>query len=366
MIVVFAMLAATAFPPPPLRPPAPPIAVTADLRHRCDAVDAAARALHLNGQVLVSDTVSDCTSQIGEHGYFDEEDPWHWASVTKQVVAVAVMQQVDAGKVMLDTPIATYVPALTVANAGKVTLRMLLQHTSGLPNVEDGPLDARKDTLVLYRRDTPPPPPGVSAICLGPAKAEPGARFDYNNCDTEIVGAVLTAVTGKPLDDLLRATIFAPLNMAQTGLIAPGEPAGHPGTLADGRRDSFIDIGRFGAAGALAGSPRDLARFDRALAAGALLRPASRDELWRGDPRFGYAALGQWVYTVPLKGCATPQKLVERRGEIGGIQVRNVIAPVSGLALIVFTDRPFDFGEAWQGKGGSYDLFSAAFCTVAP
>ncbi len=55
-------------------------------------------------------------------------------------------------------------------------------------------------------------------------------------------------------------------------------------------------------------------------------------------------------------------KLVERRGEVGGVQVRNVIAPGSGLALIVFTDRPFDFGEAWQGKGGSFDLFSAAFC----
>ena len=366
MIVVLALaLAATAFPPPPLRPPAPSIAVTADLRHRCDAVDAAARAIHLNGQVLVSDTVSDCTSQIGEHGYFDEEDPWRWASVTKQIVAVAVMQQVDAGKVTLDTPIAAYVPALTVANADKVTLRTLLQHTSGLPNVEDGPLDTHKDTLAQYRRDAPPLPP-ISPICLGRAKAPPGARFEYNNCDTEIVGAVLAAVTGQPLGDELRAGIFAPLGMAQTGLIAPGEPAGHPGTLADGRRDDFIDIGRFGAAGALAGSPRDLAKFDRALTAGALLKPASRDELWRGDPKFGYAALGQWVYTVPLKGCALPLKLVERRGEIGGVQVRNVIAPVSGLALIVFTDRPFDFGEAWQGKGGSYDLFSAAFCPVAP
>ncbi len=365
ILFIAALLASHAIALPPIRAAAPPVAVTADLRHRCAAVDAAARALALNGQILVSDTVSDCTSQIGEHGYFDEEDPWRWASVTKQVVAVAVMQAVDAGKVALDTPVATYVPALKIANADKVTLRMLLQHTSGLPNVEDGPLDARKEMLVQYRRDAPPLPP-ISPICLGPAKAAPGARFEYNNCDTEIVGAVLEAVTGQQLGDLLRATIFVPLGMAQTGMIAPGEPAGRPGTLAEGRRDDFIDVGRFGAAGSLAGSPRDLAKFDRALAAGTLLKPASRDELWRGDPKLGYAALGQWVYTVPLKGCAKPVKLVERRGEIGGVQVRNVIAPDAGLALIVFTDRPFDFGEAWQGKGGSYALFSAALCPETP
>jgi CubicO group peptidase (beta-lactamase class C family) len=359
-VALIALLAATIL-PPPFDAPTRPVAITVDLRHRCDAVDAAARALHVNGQVLVSDTASDCTAQIGDPGYFEADDPWRWASVTKQVVAVAVMQAVDAGKVGLDTPIATYVPALKVANADTVTLRMLLQHTSGLANVEDGPVDARKDSLIQYRRDAAPLPP-ISPICLGPAKAAPGARFDYNNCDTEIVGAVLEAVTHQRLGDLLRTTIFGPLGMAQTGLIAPGEPAGHPGTLANGGRDDFIDIGRFGAAGALAGSPRDLAKFDRALMSGTLLKPASRDEMWRGDPKLGYAALGQWVYTVPLKGCAMPQKLVERRGEIGGVQVRNVIAPDRGLALIVLTDRPFDFAEAWQGKGGSYDLFSAAFC----
>jgi D-alanyl-D-alanine carboxypeptidase len=85
----------------------------------------------------------------------------------------------------------------------------------------------------------------------------------------------------------------------------------------------------------------------------------------RGDPKIGYVALGVWSYAVPLKGCAAPVALVERRGEVGGVQVRNVIAPDRGLALIVFTGRPFDLGEAWQRKGGSYDLFSAALCPEA-
>ena len=358
LLLLAALAASAAAAKPPI--PVPPGDA---LLNRCAAIEKVADAIKISGQYLLSDTVDDCGNLFGPQEYRTSETPWRWASVTKQVVAVAVMQQVERGKLALDMPIAAYVPALKVANSDRITLRMLLQHTSGLPNFEDGPADAKKESLVQYRYDAPAPPPGVNPICLGKAKAEPGVRFDYNNCDTEVVGAVLEAVTGMPLAKLLDAEIFARAGMTATHLVAPGEkPSGRFGYFADGRDDSFIDIGRFGAAGAVRGPPRDLAKFDRALMTGQLLKPDSLAEMERGSPKLGYAALGVWGYTVPLKGCATPQKLVERRGEIGGVQVRNIIAPERNLALIVFTDRPFDFGEPWQGKGGSYDLLSAALC----
>ena len=68
------------------------------------------------------------------------------------------------------------------------------------------------------------------------------------------------------------------------------------------------------------------------------------------------------MYDVPLQGCAAPVKLVERRGSIGGVEIRNVIAPDLGLIVIAFADRPVEFGEPWQGKGLTHDLLSAAFC----
>ena len=150
--------------------------------------------------------------------------------------------------------------------------------------------------------------------------------------------------------------------MTRTHLIAPGGDSGRHGFDDKGKDDHAIDVGRFGAAGALAGPPSDLARFDRALMDGRLLKPETRAEMWRGDPKLGYAALGQWAYSVKLKGCATPQRLVERRGEIGNVQVRNVIAPDRGIAVIAFADRPAEFGEPWQGRGLTYDLMSAALC----
>jgi D-alanyl-D-alanine carboxypeptidase len=58
--------------------------------------------------------------------------------------------------------------------------------------------------------------------------------------------------------------------------------------------------------------------------------------------------------------------LVERRGDVGGIQVRNIIAPDAGVAVLVFTNNAeFDFGEIWQGQGFSHDLLAAALCGAA-
>jgi len=84
---------------------------------------------------------------------------------------------------------------------------------------------------------------------------------------------------------------------------------------------------------------------------------------WMGEPKLGYVALGVWSYPAPLKGCEGAVRLIERRGEIGGVEVRNLIAPDKKLALIVFADQSgLDFGEIWQGKGLTYALASAAFC----
>lgn len=350
LLLAFVPVMASAAPPAPLA-------------RMWDATAAAARDGGFHGHLIVADSKLQYGAEIGQGT--GATPVWRWASVTKQLVAVLVMQLVDSGTLALDTPIKAYAPALRVANADRITLRQLLQHTSGLPNVEDGPVNAAGTMLVLFERRSPAPGPGINAICTGPAKAEPGARFEYNDCDTEIVGAVLEAVTGVPLDRLLETRIFTPVGMTGVKLLHAGDNAGRTGYFADGSNDDFIDVGRFGAAGAVAGPPSELAHFDQALLGGRLMPPAARAEMWRGDPKLGYAALGQWVYTVPLKGCAAPVELVERRGNIGGIDIRNVIAPALGRIVIAFADKPVTFGEPWQGKGLTHDLLSAAFCLKA-
>jgi D-alanyl-D-alanine carboxypeptidase len=290
---------------------------------------------------------------------------WRWASVTKQLTATIVMQEVAAGHLALDTSIKSYWPEWPQVFADQITIRDLLRHTSGLADPsEDKPLP---DGLPAFYR--PASVQGTmraeaAGFCAQHPRAEPHTGFHYDNCDFIVLGALLERITGQSYSDLVQSRIAGPLGL-RIGLFTPGAPpARHVAGLDEhGRPDVVGDLGTYGAAGSLYGSPLMLYAFDRALLNHTLLDAASTAIMWTGDPKLGAAALGQWQFTGSLKGCAAPVSIVERRGQIGGIQIRNYILPGSGRALLLFTRRgAFEFGEVWQGKGFAYEALSAAEC----
>lgn len=287
---------------------------------------------------------------------------WRWASVTKQVVGVLVMQEVERGHIDLDAPALRYLPGVAIPGGDAVTVRRLLNHTSGLFDPEDGPKD--KDGIPLtYLRSSPPPAAGLDPQCLKPSGRAPAAGFHYNNCDYVVLGSLLEMVTGKPFATLITERIATPLKLKSLRVLKPGDRDDVTGTDAKGATDAAIDPGRFGPAANLAGTVEDLLAFDRALLTGTLLGKAATAEMWQGDPKLGYAALGVWSYPVKPKGCTVAQHIVERRGEVGNVQVRNLIAPERGIAVVAFTaTSTTDFGEPWQGKGLTFDLLSAVLC----
>lgn len=275
---------------------------------------------------------------------FLASDPWRWASVTKQITATIAMQDVAAGRLDLAAPITRYLPGFKGPTGKAITVGMLLGHTSGLPdsNAQDG---------AAFR-------PGAKrlpdAVCAGPVRDQPGNSFNYDNCDYIIAGRVLEAVNRKPYAQLLAERITRPLGMTSARIAGP-----HVAGLGE----APVNLVAYGAAGAITGTIRDLWRFDQALLGGTLLPAKARATMWEGRPHYGYAALGQWAYQVSLRGCSDPQRIIERRGAIGGVQVRNYILPDRNIVLIAMTNRPdTDFGELWQGAGLGHALISAAAC----
>ena len=284
---------------------------------------------------------------------------WRWASVTKQVVAVLVMQEVAAGRIDLDQPVAQYLPKFASPNAAAMSVRQLLRHQSGLPNPDDtapGP-DGVPD---FYRPDS------ASTVlpldyCAGPVKGEPGGSWSYNNCDYIVAAALLEAVTGTPWGQLVTERIAGPMGLKSVSAFPAAVPTAQG--FVGGKAEPAYAFERFGGAAALYGTMSDLLKFDLALELGRLLPAPQLAEMWDGQPQLGSIALGQWAFSAPLKGCAAPVRIIERRGSIGGVQVRNFIMPELGIATALFGDQAeFDFGEVWQGKGFSYDMLSLAVC----
>ncbi|WP_394762809.1 serine hydrolase domain-containing protein [Phenylobacterium sp.] len=291
---------------------------------------------------------------------------WRWASVTKQITATLAMQEVAAGHLSLDDTVAARLPAFGGATGGQITLRMLLQHTSGLPNPDDTGAADDKQMPAFYRRPRLGSGRASDALgyCAGKPKAPPGAGFAYNNCDFIVLGAILERSSGKPFAALVQGRIAGPLGLRSLKVATgTGEPATVRGRLDAATPEPAFHLATFGASGAVYGTAADLLAFDRGLLSGRLLDAKATATAWAGDPRLGYVALGVWAFPATLRGCAGEVRLVERRGEIGGVEVRNILAPDLGRALVVFADRSdLDFGEIWQGKGLSFDLASAAFC----
>lgn len=290
---------------------------------------------------------------------------WRWVSVTKQVIAVLVLQEVGKGMIDLDQPLSRYLPKFASANAGRITVRQLLRHQSGLPNPDDVQASATAMSayyLPVYKGSRDP----LTGYCAGAPKGEPGGNWAYNNCDYIVAGALLEAVTGKKWSKLVQERIAKPLGLKTLGAYPTGKPT--HGGLVGGRPEPKIEFAAFAASGGLYGTLDDLLEFDRALMSGKLLAQKELDQLWDGQADLGYIALGQWVFDAPLKDCPKPIKLVERRGAIGGVQVRNFIAPESQTAVAIFTDKSegdFQFGEIWQGVGFSHDVLNFALCGKA-
>jgi len=151
------------------------------------------------------------------------------ASLTKVVgTTTAVMILYDQGKIHLDDPVSAYVPEFTGGAKDRVTIRMLLEHRSGLPAGRD-----------LWRIATTPEE-ARAAVIATPLGCEPGRCYEYSDLGFDMLGFVVEAAAGERLDTFLQENVWTPLGMTDTFFrpadslrdrIAPTEvapPRGYP------------------------------------------------------------------------------------------------------------------------------------------
>ena len=184
------------------------------------------------------------------------------ASMTKNMTALAILSLRDAGKVVLDAPLAEYVPQFAAmkpatADSKPVTVRDLLCHLAGF--VTDDPWGDRVLGMTPAELD--------ALIAIGTLFARaPGLAFEYSNLGYALLGRVLTNVSGEPYQDYMRRVFLAPLGMARTTFDAIAAARGDyaVGYRLDGEtwsRERIEPDGEVGAMGGLVTTAPDYARW---------------------------------------------------------------------------------------------------------
>ena len=213
-------------------------------------------------------------ASLGRRAPMRPADRFRIASLTKTYVAAVTLQLVAERRLGLDDPVARYLPGLLRDDSSRITVRQLLNHTSGLADTAS--LPAVRDA---WDTGAIPPRTQVRLADAEPRRFAPGAGRAYTNTGYLVLGLLIERLTGHDLGRVLAARLFRPLHLTATSFEPqPGIPAG----IAHGYRPGFgvgaVDVtesvgGGAWAAGAIVSTAGDVARFYAALLSGRVLPP---------------------------------------------------------------------------------------------
>ncbi|MFB7666300.1 serine hydrolase domain-containing protein [Kitasatospora sp. NPDC056138] len=228
-------------------------------------------------------------------------------SNTKTFVAVVLLQLAAEGKVDLDASVDTYLPGLVRGygiDGRCITVRQLLQQTSGLPNYSNYLGD---DVRYFEPREL------LDIALRHKADFAPGTKWEYSNTNYVLAGLIVQQVTGRPLAEEMDRRIIQPVGLHHTYFPAPGDATireSHPeGYYRDSAGTPLRDVTEIDpswgwAAGQLISTNSDLNRFFTALLAGRLLPPAQLAQMRTtvpADSTFGSGArYGLGIVSMPL------------------------------------------------------------------
>ncbi|MFF8616048.1 MULTISPECIES: serine hydrolase domain-containing protein [unclassified Streptomyces] len=265
------------------------------------------------GMVRQGDTTQYVHAGVGDRATKTPADPkakFRIGSNTKAFVSTVLLQLEGEKKLSLDDTVERWLPGAVAANGydgSKITIRQLLNHTSGLPDYFkslqiNGPYFLNTNPREVY------PPQNLVDVALGmraPA-AEPGEKFDYSNTNYVLAGMVIKAVTGEDSAAQIQRRIIEPLGLRDTSF-PTSDPTLH-GNYLHGYviRAILINDGTvsnvqvFGSAGAMVSTMDDLAAFSRALMTGKLLAPAQMAELKTTVPVTADVGYGLGIERIKL------------------------------------------------------------------
>lgn len=272
------------------------------------------------------------------------------ASMSKTFTAALILRLVEAGELSLDDHVASLLPGIKVAKS--VTVKMLLDHTSGLADFFFG---AGADRALLADRSAEWTAQRALGF-VGPSSYKPGHGWNYSNTNYLLLGLIAERIGGATVAAQLRQAFFQPFGLTDTyvqvaerprGSVAHGyrfgssSPGAVPRDMSDG--SSVVPftsvVSAAGAAANLGSTSGDLARWARALYGGSVLAPetlAAAIGDARATARFHpYVAYGFGVQLTTIGG----RLAYGHSGRLAGFRGEVRYLPRDGVAIAILTNQ---------------------------
>ncbi|MFC3814163.1 serine hydrolase domain-containing protein [Lysobacter sp. GCM10012299] len=315
------------------------------------------------GEVVYSHSFGEANIALGVPN--TRQTRYRIASITKLFTATLVMQLYEEEKLDPGRTIATYLPDYAGPAAQRVTVHQLLNHTSGIDNMDKvtSAEQAITEGIPAYQHPWTSDQL-LSRFSSGPLVHEPGKVFDYNNGDYVILGKIVERLRGKPFDEVLDERILKPLGMADSGMLRQSD-------IVKGLASTYFmrdDLKRLAndlpvypenwyAAGGMYSTVDDVLRFSDALFAGRLLKQATLAKMFApGLDDYGY---GVWSYTTKVDG--KPYRVVKRPGQIMGAQAQLYRFLDADLTVVILSNTgTTDLDEFVAAIGKRYVAVPAA------
>ena len=349
---------------------------TAALQHELDALVSDSEV----APGAAASVVSPESSWAGAAGIADldnrralrPDDRFRIASITKTYVAAVVLQLVDEGALRLDEPVAGRLPGVFPPGKAAITVRQLLNHSSGLyDSMNDGVRELGEDanrflasfadedlrrrlatTIERYRRDPEilvPASLWVEIAMARPLSFPPGEGNSYSNTNYIVLGDLVERVADAPLGDVLRERLFEPVGLRDT-FYAPGPDLPAPfahGYFLEGRGSNPVDetrvTGGIAGASSIVADADDVSRFFRALLGGSVLPSRLLETMLVEHMGIGAMPLSCGVaygHDGGWTGYASYAR-ASRDGDRATVLLLNGRGPGTGLAAEVALDKLF-------------------------
>ncbi len=267
-------------------------------------------------------------------------------SLTKQFSSAAVLHLIDEGKLTLDDPLSKFVH--DYPNGEKITVRMLLNHTSGV----------RDYTAIPGRMSWEIQKDMTTAQLIDSFKNEkpdfaPGTQWSYDNSGYVLVGAIIESVTGMSWHAYLDQLFFKPLHLDHTGYgdetvaVIPGHVMGYTRNGDHWAVAHYLSMTQPHAAGSLVSSVDDLLRWNRALHGGKLLSKLRYTQMTTPAGAAASAHYGFGIVRTTLHG----QTVFAHSGGIFGFNTALLYFPDSRISVAVlanFDDGPPKMSGAFE------------------